>query len=107
MNSIYHTAIFNHGDGLILTDTVSWSYAGGEVFVENHGDDRTGQLTWGTLADTMLGVGAFLEAESCWSAQWIIRVEGLGNIGSWFVGAKVDSAQESTSTLAGTVIGTI
>lgn len=69
---------------------VSWSFGGAIVGVENHGDDRTGQLTWGMLADTIYGVGAFFQGEACSSGEWMIRVEGLGNIGSGFVGVKVD-----------------
>ena len=104
LNSIYHSTVFNHGDGRISTDTVSWSYGGATVSIENHGHDRTGQLTWGTLVDTMYGVGTFLEGEACWSGEWMIEVEGLGNIGSGFIGAKVDD--EVGSTLAGMTIET-
>ena len=95
LNSIYHSTILNHGDGLILTDTLSWSYGGANTIIENHGNDRTGQLTWGMLADTMYGVGAFLQGEACWSGEWMIQVEGLGNIGSGHVGARLDTKAES------------
>lgn len=101
LNSIYHSTISNHGDGLIYTDVVSWYYAGAFATIENHGVDRKGQLTWGMLADIMYGVGAFMETEACWSGEWMIQVEGLGNIGSGFVGAGVvDDILEGT--LAGT-----
>lgn len=53
LRSIFHSTISNPGDGLIFTETVSWSYGGAIATVENHGDSRTGQLTWGMLADTM------------------------------------------------------
>lgn len=42
------------------------------------------------LADTMYGVSAFFEREKCWSGEWMVEVEGLGNIGAGFVGARVD-----------------
>ncbi|CAD6578185.1 MAG: hypothetical protein ASARMPREDX12_008663 [Alectoria sarmentosa] len=105
LNSIYHSTILNHGDGLILTNVVSWSYGGAILTIENHGDDRTGQLTWGMLVDTMYGVGAFLEGEACWSGEWMMRVEGLGNIGSGFVGATVDGGLEGR--LAGTAVAEV
>ncbi|KAF6227383.1 hypothetical protein HO133_008827 [Letharia lupina] len=104
LNSIYHSAILNHGDGLIFIDTVSWSYGGAIATIENHGDARTGQLTWSMLADTMYGVGAFFEREACWIGEWMIEVEGLGNIGSGFIGARVDEKLEGT--LAGTAVET-
>ena len=56
------------------------------------------------LVDTMYGVGTFLEGEACWSGEWMIEVEGLGNIGSGFIGAKVDD--EVGSTLAGMTVET-
>ena len=91
LKSIYHSTTFNHGDGLIHTKTGSWSYGGASVTIENQGLDRIGQLTWGTLVDTMYGVGAFLEGEACWSGEWMIEVEGKGNIGSGSIGATVDT----------------
>ena len=50
------------------------------------------------LVDTMYGVGTFLDGEACWSGEWMIEVEGLGNIGSGFIGPK----DEVGRTLAGT-----
>lgn len=47
-------------------------------------------------------MGAFFEDQACWSGEWIIEVEGLGNIGSGYIGARVDDKLEST--LAGTSI---
>ncbi|KAL9133943.1 MAG: hypothetical protein Q9175_004873 [Cornicularia normoerica] len=105
LNSIYHSTVFNHGDGLIFTNTVSWSHSGAIVSIDNHGTDRTGQLTWGMLADTMYGLGAFFQAEACWSGEWMIKVEGLGDIGSGFVGARVDY-KKLESTMAGTAVET-
>ena len=104
LNSIFHSTIFKHGDGLIFQGIVSWSYPETDpkvvVTIENHGFDRKGQLTWGMLADTIYGVGAFMETEACWSGEWMIQVEGLGDIGSGFLGARVDS-----SKLEGTLVG--
>ena len=57
------------------------------------------------LVDTMYGVGAFLEGEACWSGEWMMRVEGLGNIGSGFVGATVDGGLEGR--LAGTAVAEV
>lgn len=109
LNSIFHSTISSHGDGLIFTETVSWSYPETNpkavVTIENHGFDRTGQLTWGMLADTLYGVGAFIQMETCWSGEWMIQVEGLGNIGSGFVGAKVDDSKLA-DTLAGKSVET-
>ena len=104
LNSIYHSTVFNHGDGRIFIKTVSWSYGGANIFIENHGHDRTGQLTWGMLVDTMYGVGTFLEEEACWSGEWMIEAKGLGNIGSGYIGEKVDN--EVDSTLARTKVKT-
>ena len=89
LKSIYHSTAFNHGDAFIHSGTISWSYSGASVTIENHGIDGTGLLTWGTLVDTMYGVGAFLEGETCWNGAWMIEVEGLGNIGSGTVEPKV------------------
>ena len=94
LNSIYHSTILNHGDGLVHTRALSWSSSGATVTIENHGYDRTGQLTWGMLADTMYGVGAFFEREACWDGEWMIEVKGLGNIGSGSVGAMVVNQPE-------------
>ena len=55
------------------------------------------------LADTMYGVGAFLEGEACWSGEWMMQVEGLGNIGIGFVGARVDGGLGGR--LAGMAVG--
>lgn len=104
LKSIYVSTLHNHGDGLILVDTASWSYGGATVTIENHGQDRTGQLSWGVLVDTMFGVGSFLEIEACWSGEWMIEVEGLGKIGSGSIGAKVDDEVGSKS--AGTTAET-
>ncbi len=41
----------------------------------------------------MYGVGAFLQGEGCWSGEWMVMVEGAGNIGSGFVGGRVDVAE--------------
>lgn len=72
--------------------------------MENHGRDQTGQLTWGMLVDTMYGVGSFLQEEGCWSGEWTIVVEGLGNIGSGFIGAMMDEGIDGT--LAGMAMDT-
>ena len=72
------------------------------MIIENHGVDRTGQLTWGMLADTMMGVGGFFEEKGYSTGEWIIDVEGLGKIGSGHVGARV--AGEVEGTLAGSVV---
>ena len=101
LNSIYHSTVLNHGDGRIISDTLSWSYSGATVTIENHGHDHTGQLTWGMLVDTMYGVGTFLEEEACWSGLWMMEVEGFGNIGSGYIGPKVD--KEVEGALAGLV----
>ena len=45
----------------------------------------------------MYGVGTFLENEKCWCGEWTIRVEGVGNIGSGFVGARVDATARETA----------
>ena len=68
------------------------------MFIENHGVDRTGQLTWGMLADTMLGVGGFFERDGYSTGEWIIEVEGLGKIGSGYVVARVGGEVEGTLT---------
>ena len=103
LNSIYHSTLENLGDGLIHRAEASWSYNGAAIFIENHGLDRTGQLTWGMLADTMLGVGGFFERDGYSTGQWMIDVEGLGQIGSGYVGARVHGGVEGT--LAGPVVG--
>ena len=90
LNSIYHSTVRNHGDGLMFAKTASWSYGGATVTIENHGQDRTGQLTWGMLVDTMYGVGTFLETKGCWSGEWMIEVVGLGKIGSGSLGVNLD-----------------
>ena len=70
--------------------------------IENHGVDRTGQLTWGMLADTMYGVGGFFQQEGYSTGEWTIDVEGLGKIGSGYVGVSVGGGVEGT--LAGSVV---
>ena len=102
LNNIYHSTILNHGDGLIRTNTVSWSYAGATIGIENSGYDHRGQLTWGMLTDTTYGVGAFFRAKGYWSGEWMIQVEGLGDIGSGFVGLGVEDKLESM--LGGTAV---
>ena len=72
------------------------------MFIENHGVDRTGQLTWGMLADTMYGVGGFFQQEGYSTGEWTIDVEGLGKIGSGYVGVKVDGEVEGM--LAGSAV---
>ena len=73
------------------------------MFIENHGVDHTGQLTWGMLADTMLGVGGFFEQGGYSTGEWVIDVEGLGKIGSGVVGARVGS--EVGGTFARATVG--
>ncbi|KAM0802521.1 hypothetical protein BDR22DRAFT_843092 [Usnea florida] len=105
LNSIYHSTLENHGDGLIRREQASWSYSGAAVFIENHGVDRTGQLTWGMLADTMLGVGSFFERGGYSTGEWSIDVEGLGDIGSGYVVARVGGEVEGT--LAGSAVESV
>lgn len=102
LNSIYHSTILNFGDGLIRSDQISWNYSGAAVGIENMGLDRKGQLTWGMLADTMYGVGGFFQREGYSTGEWMIEVEGLGKIGSGYVGARVDAAVGNT--LAGAAV---
>lgn len=69
-------------------DILTWSSGSAATIIENWGIDGRGKLTWDMLADTMLGVGTFLQQQTCTSGQWIIMVDGIGSIGVGFVGAK-------------------
>lgn len=60
------------------------------------------------LVDTMLGVGTFLgdtflegQGPPCWSGEWMIEIEGLGNIGSGSIGPKVGKDGEAATAGVG------
>lgn len=95
LNAIYHSARSSSPKVPIRVDTLSWSSGGALLDIESNGDDGSGNLTWTTLADSMLGVGTFLNQERYNTAEWQIVDETLANIGVGYIGEQLRKTLES------------
>lgn len=70
------------GDGLVGKAPISVQYGSVALTVVNTSGDAPGKLTWMMLVNTMYGVADFLEKQGANVAEWSIKDEKLGVVGT-------------------------
>lgn len=70
------------GDGLVGKAPISVQYGSVALTVVDTSGDAPGKLTWMMLVNTMYGVADFLDKQGANVAEWSIKDEKLGVVGT-------------------------